>query len=211
MSVKIIEAYITLEDCNRYAEYFDSKSFIGAQANMRNALGYPNSAVASKINSETGVFPGEKDEINFELGGLYGRIKEEMANHAGVPVDLCQSSYQVMLEGALNKLHADSVKLDGTPIQADGTPDEIEFSGLLYLNDCGKDFRGGEVEWPEFNLLYKPKAGDLVLFFGDVEHRHEVKKVLSGERKNIVFFWGKEGNISEGDFFNVKYDQPEVW
>lgn len=211
MAVKIIEGYLTPQDCTRYRDYFDSRALIGAQANMLNALGYPSSMVASKINSKTGVFLGEKDEINFELGTLYERIKEEMTKHAGVPVDLCQSNYQVMLKGAFNSLHADSVKLDGTPIQADGTPEETEFSGLLYLNDYGKDFEGGEIEWPVFNLLHKPKAGDLVLFFGDVDHRHEVREVLSGERKNIVFFWGREGNVSEVDFFKVKYDQPEVW
>ena len=210
MAVKIIENYITPENCARYIEYFDAKSFPG-QPNMVNALGYPSSLAASKINAETGVYPGVDDEINFELGALYDDIKKQIADHVGVPVDLCQSSYQVMLEGAFNGLHADAVKLDGTPIQPDGTPDELEFSGLLYLNNYGEDFEGGEVEWPEFNLLYKPKAGDLVLFHGDVEHRHEVKKVLSGQRKNIVFFWAREGNVSEGDFFNVEYEQPEVW
>lgn len=210
MAVKIIENYITLEDCNRYINYFDGKTFPG-QPNMMNALGYPNSLAASKVNAKTGVYLGVTDEINFELGGLYDRIKKEIAEHVGVAVDLCQSTYQVMLEGAFNGLHADSMKLDGTPIQPDGTPDELEFSGLLYLNNYGEDFEGGEVEWPEFDLVYKPKAGDLVLFLGDVEHRHEVKRVLSGERKNIVFFWAREGNVSEGDFFNVDYTQPEVW
>jgi hypothetical protein len=210
MAVKIIQGYISSEDCSRYIEYFDEKSFPG-QPNMRNALGYPSSLAASKINAQTGVYPGVDDEINFELGAMYDGIKEKIADHVGVPVDLCQSSYQVMLEGAFNGLHADAVKLDGTPIQPDGTPDELEFSGLLYLNNYGEDFEGGEVEWPAFDLLYKPRAGDLVLFHGDVEHRHEVKKVLGGERKNIVFFWAREGNVSEGDFFSVEYEQPEVW
>lgn len=208
MGVKIIEGYVTPNDCTRYVEYFDSKAGPG-QPKMRNALGYPSSLAASRVSGETGVYPGENDEINFELGYLYDRIKGEIARHVGVSVDLCQSSYQVMLEGAYNNLHADAVKLDGTPIQPDGTPDELEFSGLLYLNNHGEDFEGGEVEWPAFDMLYKPKAGDLVLFLGDVEHRHEVKKVLNGERKNIVFFWAREGNVSEGDFFNVEYDQPE--
>lgn len=210
MAVKVIEGYITPNDCARYIEYFDSKAGPG-QPNMRNALGYASSLAASQVNGKTGVYPGETDEINFELGDLYDRIKKEMVQHVGIPIDLCQSSYQVMLEGAYNNLHADAVKLDGTPIQPDGTPDELEFSGLLYLNNYGEDFEGGEVEWPAFDMLYKPKAGDLVLFLGDVEHRHEVKKVLSGERKNIVFFWAREGNVSDGDFFNVEYDQPEGW
>lgn len=210
MAVKIIENYVTPEDCSRYMQYFDKKTFPG-QSNMINALGYPNSLAASQVNGKTGIYPGETDEINFELGNLYDRIKIEIAGHVGVPVDLCQSSYQVMLEGAFNGLHADAVKLDGTSIQPDGTPDELEFSGLLYLNNYGEDFGGGEVEWPAFDLLYKPSAGDLVLFHGDVEHRHEVKKVLSGKRKNIIFFWARKGNVSEGDFFNVNYDQPEVY
>lgn len=205
MAVKIIENYVSREDCDRYSEFFDAHSYESSREFFRNALGYPTSKQASLTNAETGVIHGNKEPINLELGALYDRIKADAEEFFGVEIDLCQSNYQLLLPGASNPMHADSTKLDGTPIQPDGTPEELEWSGLLYLNDHGADFEGGTIEWPEFDILYYPKAGDLVLFRGDVEHRHGVSEVLSGERRNIVFFWANKGNVSDENFFDVNY------
>lgn len=205
MAVKIFENYISKEACERFITFFDAHSYKSPREGFINALGYPSSLAASKVNATTGVIPKEKDPVNFELGALYDDIKKHAAEYAGEEVDLCQSNYQLLLPGASNELHADAMKLDGTPIQPDGTPDELEWSGLLYLNTHGEDFTGGLIDWPEFDLVYEPKAGDLVIFKGDVEHRHGVSEVLSGERKNVVFFWAKKGNVSEGNFFDVEY------
>lgn len=205
MAVKIIENYVSREDCDRYSKFFDSHSYESPKAFMRNALGYPTSKEASSVDGTTGVLFDNQEPVNFELGSLYSRIKNTAEEFFGVKIDLCQSNYQLLLPGADNPLHADATKLDGSPIQPDGTPEELEWSGLLYLNTHGEDFEGGVISFPEFELDYYPKAGDLVLFKGDVEHRHGVSTVISGERRNIVFFWANEGNVSEDNFFDVKY------
>lgn len=206
MAVKIVENYISRQDCDRYSEFFDAHSYESSREFFRNALGYPTSKTASLTNAETGVIHGNQEPVNLELGALYDRIKKDAEDFFGVEIDLCQSNYQLLLPGASNPMHADSTKLDGTPIQPDGTPEELEWSGLLYLNDYNVDFEGGTIEWPEFDILYYPKAGDLVLFRGDVEHRHGVSEVISGERRNIVFFWANKGNVSDDNFFDVNYD-----
>lgn len=55
-----------------------------------------------------------------------------------------------------------------------------------------------------------PKVGDLVLFPGDVHHVHEVPKVTRGQRKNLVFFYGREGNVgTERNFFDLDNFSPE--
>ena len=50
-------------------------------------------------------------------------------------------------------------------------------SFIIYFSD---DFEGGEIVYPEYNIEYKPQAGDVV--FHNVEVVHLVKKILSGKR-----------------------------
>lgn len=205
MAVKIIEAYATPEECLEYSEFLDAHSYENDRGHMFNALGYESSLAASRVNGETGVIEGNQDPMNKKLGQLFENIKLTAQEVLGQELDLCQANYQLLLTGAFNGLHADAMKLDGSPIHDDGTFDELEWSGLLYLNTYGEDFTGGTLYFPEFDLTYYPQVGDLVLFKGDVEHRHEVSKVLSGKRKNILFFWANKGNISDRNFFDVRY------
>jgi hypothetical protein len=197
MAVTIIENFISAEEAREYVDFLDPLSN-GTERGIWNALGYPDSLTASTVSEDTGVVFGNSDPTNKNLGALYQRIKTEAERVWGVEMDLCQSNYQMMPVGTKNPLHADAINLDGTPIQPDGEPEELEWSGLLYLNSHGVDFTGGEVEFPEFDLWYRPKVGDLVIFKGDIEHRHGVHEVIAGERRNIVFFWAKRGNVSRG-------------
>jgi hypothetical protein len=201
MSVLITKNFISKADAVRFCEFFDKHSRPTQREEIINALGYNDSLEASTIDGTTGVIIGNQEETNFELGRLFQAIKEKAQRFFHVELDLCQSNYQLMLPGGSNPLHADSINLDGTPIQPDGTPEEIEWSGLLYLNTYGEDFTGGEITFPEFDLTIRPELGDLVLFRGDIPHRHGVSVVESGERKNIVFFWAKKGNVSSGRVF----------
>lgn len=206
MAVKIIENYISDEDCRSYIEFLDRHSYQSHRPGIVNALGYESSLAASKVDGKTGVIPGKSDPANLELGELFTRVKLSAQEYFDRELDLCQSNYQHLTTGGSNPLHADATKLDGSPIQEDGSPEELEWSGLLYLNNYETDFTGGELYFPGFDFTYLPKAGDLVLFKGDVEHRHEVYEVSSGNRKNIVFFWAKKGNVSDINFFGVSYN-----
>lgn len=53
----------------------------------------------------------------------------------------------------------------------------IKWGAVVYFND---DYEGGEIYYPDYNYLYKPKAGSMAMHNGDT--RHGVKKVISGER-----------------------------
>ena len=68
------------------------------------------------------------------------------------------------------------------------------YTFLFYLND---DFEGGEISYPEYNVDYKPSAGDLVIH--NTEVIHGVKKIISGMRYRC------QGLIS--DDFYVEYDK----
>lgn len=53
----------------------------------------------------------------------------------------------------------------------------ILWGSVVYPND---DYDGGEIYYPDYDFLYKPKPGSLVLHEGNT--KHGVKKVISGNR-----------------------------
>lgn len=61
------------------------------------------------------------------------------------------------------------------------------YSSLIYLND---DYVGGELYFPQHeNLTLRMEPGDLVVFRGDENTLHGVKKIESGIRYTISLFW----------------------
>lgn len=55
----------------------------------------------------------------------------------------------------------------------------LAFTMVSYLND---DYEGGEISFPNHNLLIKPKAGSVVIFPSSSEFIHEVKTIKNGTR-----------------------------
>ena len=64
-----------------------------------------------------------------------------------------------------------------------GTVSKRSISVLIYLND---DYEGGEIEFPNFKLKIKPKAGTLILFSSNYAYGHIAHPVTSGTKYVIV-------------------------
>lgn len=92
--------------------------------------------------------------------------------------------------GGQNPTHVDD---------ATGMYNELEYSGLLYLGDHGKDFTGGEIVFPLQELTIKQEKGMLVFFKGDKNAPHGVNKVESGYRDNIITFFATPEKIKESN------------
>lgn len=60
---------------------------------------------------------------------------------------------------------------------------ERDVSVLIYLND---DYSGGELEFPDWGVTFKPKAGTLIAFPSYIEFSHRVHPVIQGNRYNLV-------------------------
>ena len=56
-------------------------------------------------------------------------------------------------------------------------------SAITYLND---DYEGGELEFPNFKIKIKPKAGMLLLFPSSYAYAHKAHPVTSGTKYAIV-------------------------
>jgi hypothetical protein len=56
-------------------------------------------------------------------------------------------------------------------------------SATLYFND---NYDGGFIEYKHFNISYKPKKGDLIVFASDFPYMHRVTPVINGLRYAAV-------------------------
>jgi hypothetical protein len=54
---------------------------------------------------------------------------------------------------------------------------------VYYIND---DYTGGEIVFPRFGIVYKPKANELLLFPSTYVYNHSVLPVIEGTRYAVV-------------------------
>lgn len=211
----VIENYLSEEDAKTLIELLDPMAQPSPRDGIYIALGWPNSAMAMKAGITAppilNLEPHQENDATRLLSTVLARVKKTFEEVFGVEeVGLTQANYQNMKIGGKNDLHSDTTDLEGNPLQPDGTPEEMEWSGLLYLNNHGEDFLGGTILFPKQDLEIIPKLGDMVLFPGDFDHIHEVPAVTSGERKNLVFFYGRPENIgSEKSFYDWQDVPPD--
>ena len=75
---------------------------------------------------------------------------------------------------------------ESIPLHYDGsgiTPGRREYAVHLYLNN---DFTGGEICYPNQEFSEKPECNTLIIFPTTEEYSHEMKTVLSGERRAML-------------------------
>lgn len=56
-------------------------------------------------------------------------------------------------------------------------------SSIYYIND---DYIGGEINFSRFNISYKPKANELLVFPSTYVYNHSVSEVTDGTRYSVV-------------------------
>ena len=56
-------------------------------------------------------------------------------------------------------------------------------SSVYYIND---DYEGGEINFPRFNISYKPEANEMIVFPSTYVYNHSVSEVTSGTRYAVV-------------------------
>ena len=78
--------------------------------------------------------------------------------------------------------HADKQTNDGKP----NPFPTYDINSLLYYN---ADFEGGELYYPEHDIIIKPKPGLAVAHPGDIFYLHGVKKIISGLRYTTPSFY----------------------
>jgi hypothetical protein len=147
-------------------------------------LGFPTQEKAASMNLENLVIPAtgnlELDNISLFITKTGLAIRDLVSKTYNKKLKIIQLTFNQMLEGSSNHLHIDD---------ATGMYSELGYAALLYINEYDKDYTGGQISFPKQNILIGPKKGTLVFFKGDEDKPHEVKKVLSGKRENIIMFF----------------------
>jgi predicted 2-oxoglutarate/Fe(II)-dependent dioxygenase YbiX len=79
-----------------------------------------------------------------------------------------------------------------------------DISVVYFLND---DFEGGELFFPNLDLLIQPEAGTLVCFPSDHNYIHGVKPVTSGRRYSVVTWMRVKGMPSLDEINQMTMDE----
>jgi len=79
-----------------------------------------------------------------------------------------------------------------------------DLSLVYFLND---DFAGGELVFPELELVIKPEAGALVVFPSDHHFVHGVRPVTSGHRYTIVTWMRVNGMPTMDEINRANMDE----
>jgi prolyl 4-hydroxylase len=79
-----------------------------------------------------------------------------------------------------------------------------DLSVVYFLND---GFTGGELVFPEIDLVVKPEAGTLVCFPSDHHYIHGVNPVISGQRYTIVTWMRVKGTPTMEEINQMHMDE----
>jgi predicted 2-oxoglutarate/Fe(II)-dependent dioxygenase YbiX len=79
-----------------------------------------------------------------------------------------------------------------------------DLSVVYFLND---DFEGGELFFPNLDLLIEPEAGTLVCFPSDHNYIHGVKPVTTGRRYTVVTWMRVKGMPSLDEINQMTMDE----
>lgn len=205
--LKIFDNYITKEECDQITRYFRRHLYINEyNPNTYPAgLGLASGEECSKY-ATLGLIHGN-DEESFYINKLVIRIVSDIINKSqkifNQDIDLFHFCYHTMLPGGFNGLHSDGNNPDGTPSGPGGVEEPQEYSALLYLNDHGIDYSGGELLFPNQDLCIKPKSGQLIIFRGDHNYSHSVNKLERGIRDTMVIFMSKKGNYGSVPYQSI--------
>ena len=209
MSVQILDNFISAEEAKAIVDTLSPYLVASERFGMAESRFPDSMEVLRRVYDGKSVFTN-KDLVP---GGLLytetiNRVAKEINDFYGVDVVPINPQLAEISEGGKNDgLHCDSVQLDGSPWDDGNTMlDDLEFSALVYLNTCGKDYEGGKISFPNQELEIAPKTGQMIFFRGDIEHPHGVSEVTSGKRYALVLFYGRADRVKA--YLQYKAGEP---
>lgn len=198
MSVQVIDNFISNDEAKAIVKALSPHLVASERLGMAETQFKDYMKILKRIYDGKSIFETGK---YFEAGLLYtqtiNRVAEEINKFYEVEVVAINPMLAEISEGGKNDgLHCDSVKLDGSPWDDGNTMlEDLEFSALVYLNNCGQDYEGGKISFPNQELEIAPRTGQMIFFRGDIDHPHGVSEVTSGKRYALVLFYGRSDRV----------------
>ena len=166
LSIKECAFLIDLYD--RYSELSDSREY-----NRRPVLHY---YTVREVDSESAS----------RMYGVSLRCKEKIEVDFRTPKLFVEALFLAcLLAGDSHIPHADNERRKHGRWVPNHTA-QRDYTGLVYLND---DFTGGELVFPDLDVVIAPRPGLLVGFPSNHKFVHAVPKVLSGKRYSLLLWF----------------------
>jgi len=172
--ILVSENTLSLQECTFLIDLYDRYSELTCSGSHKSrplhyyTLRDVDSASAGRVYGVT-LGCKEKIEVYFSTGELF-----------------VESLFVArLLSGDSHVAHADNERRERGRWVPNHTP-KRDYTGLAYLND---DFTGGELVFPDLDVVIAPKTGLLVGFPSNHKFVHAVPKVLSGKRYSLLVWF----------------------
>lgn len=124
-----------------------------------------------------------------DLRLLRDRLGQAVAEFYGLgDIFADYSAYTRLTTGGRHELHADGVKLDGSP---NHTAHRVA-TVIVYLTPYEWEFSGGRLLLPGINEIVNPEPGKAIGFPSTLAYRHEVERVTRGKRDALLFWYTRD-------------------
>ena len=178
--VFIVEEYISKDTCDFLVDMFSKDMRNAPMENMFTGItGYDGEILSYTEDAMLNVAMDLNKSIIISINSL-------LSNHYNMNYKLKTYFFNCLTKGASMGLHIDNDPLVSDDVEENQDKYKNNLSALLYLNE---EYTGGELHFFSKDVDITPKPGSLIFFEGDANKPHKVKKVLSGNRYNIVSFY----------------------
>jgi hypothetical protein len=186
LGINVYRNALSPENCEKYIKTLENSlngqtqyNWAGAHVTNSDEVDtYARNAKDFKISSNN---LGPRTEENASLYDMHGEMFKNLK--------MCVDDYSYYWGVGINFYEAfNFVKYEGQGthfrIHADHGPTYVAtVSAVAYLND---DYEGGELWFPRFNLDFKPKQGDIVVFPSIFIYEHASKEMIEGTKYSVV-------------------------
>ena len=169
--ILVSENTLSLEECDFLIGLYDHYSELSPQRDSSGRL-LLHYYTLRDVNSESASW----------VYDVTLRCKEKIEVGLGTPKLFVDSVFLAcLLPGDSHIPHADNARSENGQWLPNHTP-QRDYTGLVYLNDT---FTGGELVFPDRDVVIIPKRGLFVGFPSNHEFVHAVRNVLSGKRYSL--------------------------
>ena len=173
--ILVSENTLSLEECTFLIDRYDrySELSVSQDYNRRRLLDY---YTLRNVDSESASW----------MYGVSLRCKEKIEVDLRTPELFVESLFVAcLLPGDSHIAHADNEQIENGGWVPNHTP-QRDYTGIAYLN---ADFTGGELVFPNLDIVIAPKPGLFVGFPSDHKFVHAVPKVISGKRYSLPIWF----------------------
>lgn len=200
-NITLIHNFISKEDLTTINQYLDSKK------DDDEFLGGKDLRLETVMLENKNVF----DLVQKYENKIYETIKNVFTNKYGIAVirkPINPTHFVKWIPGMSSGLHSDCEKHDDTPAEAADFY-RYNISVLAYPNDS---YEGGEITFPDYGIVVKPQAGDLIIFPGNRYYKHTVENVISGTRYTMPSWYAFDIGIKNIPAQPGSYlDSVQLW